>query len=178
MSEKPFAPGEGQAVRLGGKKWVVGKRNPTGGFVIRPAAGDGPPRIAAAKEMAAWTDDAVDDAPQFSPQEIEAALGRPVRLPPEWVTQVIDDLLAEWRAAWAAQPVMLRGIELGANLAAAIAARWVLEADPARLAELAGEEYEREDPRPLAIGILTGVVLPVGLQQVQREPEPSVRPAS
>jgi len=165
MSDKPYRPEVDDRVRLRGSddEWIVLRRPVTGGYVVGPADGGSMRRIVASTDIEPWQQ--ADDAPPFSREEIEAALGGPPRLPPPWVMQVIDDLVAEWRAAWESQPTMLRGIELAANLASRCAARWTLAADPALLAELVGEQDE--DLRPLAIGTLAGVVLPVALQQVQ-----------
>jgi hypothetical protein len=167
MSDKPYRPELDERVRLRESEdaWIVLRRPVTGGYVVGPADGGSMRRIVASTDIEPWQTHAPDDAPPFSREEIEAALGGPPRVPPPWVMQVIDDLVAEWRAAWERQPAMLRGIELAANLASRLAARWVLAADPDLLAELLGEEDE--DPRPLAIGTLAGVVLPVALQQVQ-----------
>lgn len=172
MSEKAaYRPEIGARVRVRGsdEPWEVKRRPHVGGYVVGPAGGGTLRRIVSAGDLEPWIDEApTEEAPPFTAEEIEEALGAPVRAP-EWVVEVIDQLLAEWRASWSKQPAPLRGIELAANLAAVVVSAWVLTADPARLAELAADPDR--DPRPQAIGALVGVVLPVALQQ-QQEPEP------
>lgn len=170
MSEKTYRPEGHDRVRVRGSEepWVVLKASPVGGYILGAADGGSMRRIVAGSDCEPWSDaPAVADAPRFSREQIETALGGKPRPAPRWAMQVLDELLGEWRAAWDLQPEPLRGIELAANLAATVAAGWVLTADPVRVAELAVDLHS--DPRPQAIGTLAGVVLPCGLRQLQQE---------
>ena len=168
MSVKPYRPAVTDQVRVRGsdEKWVVLKAPQVGGFVVGPADGGSMRRLVSASECELWSD-APAEAPWPSSAEIEAAIGGKPRPAPRWAGQVLDELLADWRAAWDQQPEVLHGVELAASLAALVSARWVLAADPDLVAELAVDLHS--DARPQAIATLAGVVLPFGLKQLQQE---------
>lgn len=174
MSGKPYRPEVDDRVRVRGsdKEWIVlTKPKAAAPYVVGPADGGTGRRLVTASECEPWTDahTPAEEAPRFSPAEIEAALGKP-RAAPTWVEPVLDELVGDWLTEWERQPAVLHGVELAASLAALVASRWVLlDADAERIAELAA--CARSDPRPQAIATLAGVVLPLGLQRLQEQQE-------